>query len=81
MQSDAYGIFCCPMRRAVVQYWMLDLDWPAIVKRWWRFVATMALDWIATRLLGKFRDRSGYCERTTSQHEKRHLAKVQISRH
>jgi len=34
-----------------VQYWMLDLGWPAIVKALVAFIVTMAASWIATRVL------------------------------
>ncbi len=54
MQNDAYGIFLVHYAFVLwVQYGMLDLDWPAIVKALVAFVATMALSWTTTRLLRK----------------------------
>lgn len=52
MQNDAYGIFLVHYAFVLwIQYWMLDFDWPAIVKALIAFVVTMAASWSATRLL------------------------------
>lgn len=52
MQNDAYGIFLVHYAYVLwIQYWMFDLDWPAIVKALVAFVGTLALSWITTRLL------------------------------
>jgi len=52
MQNDAYGIFLVHYAFVLwIQYWMLDLGWPAIVKALVAFIVTMAASWIATRVL------------------------------
>jgi len=52
MQADAYGMFLVHYPIVLwLQYWLYDLDMPAIVKAAVAFVGTTLLSWGATRLL------------------------------
>jgi surface polysaccharide O-acyltransferase-like enzyme len=54
MQSDAYGMFLVHYPIVLwLQYWLFDLDLPAIVKAMTAFVVTVALSWAATAALRK----------------------------
>ncbi|HEU0082336.1 MAG TPA: acyltransferase [Bradyrhizobium sp.] len=52
MQKDAYGIFLVHYAFALwIQYWLYDVDWPAIVKVVIGFTVTLALSWALTAAL------------------------------
>jgi peptidoglycan/LPS O-acetylase OafA/YrhL len=54
MRADAYGIFL--VHYPIVhwlQYWLFDLDWPAIVKAGIAFVLTVVFSWAVTVALRK----------------------------
>jgi hypothetical protein len=52
MQADAYGMFLVHYPIVLwLQYWMFDLDLPAIVKAAVAFVLTVAFSWALTRAL------------------------------
>jgi peptidoglycan/LPS O-acetylase OafA/YrhL len=52
MQPDAYGMFLVHYPIVLwLQYWMLDFDWPAIVKAAIAFLVTVLLSWAATAAL------------------------------
>jgi len=54
MQPDAYGMFLVHYPIALwLQYWLFDVDLPAIVKATIGFVLTVALSWAATAALRK----------------------------
>ena len=54
MQADAYGMFLVHYPIVLwLQYWLFDLDLPAIVKAAVAFVLTVALSWAATAALRK----------------------------
>jgi peptidoglycan/LPS O-acetylase OafA/YrhL len=54
MQSDAYGIFLVHYPIVFwIQYWLFDIDVPAVVKAVVAFVLTVALSWAATAALRK----------------------------
>jgi peptidoglycan/LPS O-acetylase OafA/YrhL len=54
MQADAYGMFLVHYPIVLwLQYWLFDLDLPAIVKAMTAFVLTVALSWAATAALRK----------------------------
>jgi peptidoglycan/LPS O-acetylase OafA/YrhL len=54
MQSDAYGIFLVHYPIVLwIQYWLFDIDVPAVVKAVVAFVLTVALSWAATAALRK----------------------------
>jgi len=52
MQADAYGMFLVHYPICLwLQYWLFDLDLPAIVKAAIAFVLTVAFSWAVTRAL------------------------------
>ena len=52
MQHDAYGIFLVHYAYVLwLQYWMFDMNWPAIVKACVAFVGTLVLSWATTAAL------------------------------
>jgi len=54
MQGDAYGMFLVHYPIVLwLQYWLFDLDLPAVVKAVVAFVFTVALSWAATAALRK----------------------------
>ena len=54
MQSDAYGMFLVHYPIVLwIQYWLFDVDVPAVVKVMVVFVLTVALSWAATAALRK----------------------------
>ncbi len=54
MRAEAYGMFLVHYPIVLwVQYWLFDLDWPAIAKALTAFVFTVLLSWAATALLRK----------------------------
>jgi peptidoglycan/LPS O-acetylase OafA/YrhL len=54
MQADAYGMFLVHYPIVLwLQYWLFDLDLPAIVKAAVAFVLIVALSWAATAALRK----------------------------
>lgn len=54
MQGDAYGMFLVHYPIVLwLQYWLFDLDLPAIVKAAVAFVLTVVLSWAATAALRK----------------------------
>ena len=54
MQSDAYGMFLVHYPIVLwLQYWLFDMDLPAIAKAAIAFFATVALSWAATAVLRK----------------------------
>ena len=54
MQSDAYGMFLVHYPIVLwLQYWLFDMDLPAIATAAIAFFATVALSWAATAVLRK----------------------------
>ena len=54
MQADAYGMFLVHYPIVLwIQYWLFDVDIPAIAKAIIAFVSTVALSWAATAALRK----------------------------
>ncbi|MCA6124179.1 acyltransferase [Bradyrhizobium sp. WSM 1704] len=54
MQADAYGMFLVHYPIVLwLQYWLFDMDLPAIAKAAIAFFATVALSWAATAVLRK----------------------------
>jgi acyltransferase-like protein len=52
MQHDAYGIFLVHYAFVLwLQYWMLDMNWPAIMKAFVAFIGTLLLSWATTSAL------------------------------
>jgi hypothetical protein len=52
MQHDAYGIFLVHYAFVLwLQYWMLDMNWPAIMKAFVAFIGTLLLSWATTAAL------------------------------
>jgi hypothetical protein len=52
LQHDAYGIFLVHYAFVLwLQYWMFDLNWPAIVKAIVAFIGTLLLSWATTAAL------------------------------
>jgi hypothetical protein len=52
MQHDAYGIFLVHYAYVLwLQYWMFDMNWPAIVKAVVAFIGTLLLSWATTAAL------------------------------
>jgi hypothetical protein len=54
MQGEAYGMFLVHYPIVLwIQYWLFDVDVPAVVKAMVAFVLTVALSWAATAALRK----------------------------
>jgi peptidoglycan/LPS O-acetylase OafA/YrhL len=54
MRADAYGMFLVHYPIVLwIQYWLFDVDVPAIVKAMVTFVLAVALSWAATPALRK----------------------------
>ncbi|MBS0531891.1 MAG: acyltransferase [Proteobacteria bacterium] len=52
MQHDAYGIFLVHYAYVLwLQYWMFDMNWPAILKAFVAFIGTLLLSWATTAAL------------------------------